>query len=381
MIRHLNLSSSVNDAGWPSISTDLDDTFILNESGNELGVVSIVKIKTLEMVKKVQTGHTNKITVTLSTRTGLVITGSEDCTARIFKSGSMELVGVLVGHVRPITKLHASSNGKIHTASEDKTIRRWDIATCQCEVVYIGHEHPITFFFYSSMAGQLFSCDEGGNEICWDDIGNMVAKVNDHGCAITGIIMLSSFVYVTSSARKTPGDIMGMIIARDRITFRTKCTWNIDSQVKCLADAPDNSTFFFGTESGKLCKVDNLSNTYEVCCTLNGPVNFIDMEGDGKTFVVQVGQSMRPGRMTDEKDIVPLSLMMGKIHNSIGDTPIDFLSNGMVMSSDGCLIRINAINTNIIPNREENTITIANPDSSIVLHITEPENNFDRWHM
>ncbi|KAA0189589.1 hypothetical protein HAZT_HAZT001853 [Hyalella azteca] len=77
----------------------------------------------------------------LSEDQSLLVTGSEDCTARMWstKSDETECLGILKGHLSYITCI-GISDVFVVTGSSDKTIRKWDMTTCECVYVYRGHE-------------------------------------------------------------------------------------------------------------------------------------------------------------------------------------------------------------------------------------------------
>jgi len=80
----------------------------------------------------------------LSEDRSILITGSEDHTARIWstQTDDTECLGVLGGHTGYITCV-ASSDVFVLTGSGDGTIRKWDMASCECLFTYEGHESII----------------------------------------------------------------------------------------------------------------------------------------------------------------------------------------------------------------------------------------------
>lgn len=78
--------------------------------------------------------------MSLSEDSSLLITGSDDNTARMWstQTDDTECLGVLEGHEGSVT-CAASTDIFILTGSADTTIRKWDMTTCECLYVYEGH--------------------------------------------------------------------------------------------------------------------------------------------------------------------------------------------------------------------------------------------------
>ncbi|KAK7069087.1 WD repeat-containing protein 86 [Halocaridina rubra] len=74
----------------------------------------------------------------------IVVTGSDDKTARLWTAGSQETecLGVLKGHTQYVTCI-ALTDEYVLTGSADCTIRKWDPTSCDCVAVYEGHEARI----------------------------------------------------------------------------------------------------------------------------------------------------------------------------------------------------------------------------------------------
>ncbi|XP_037090236.1 WD repeat-containing protein 86-like [Pollicipes pollicipes] len=81
----------------------------------------------------------------LSEDGSLLITGSEDCTARMWstKTDDTECLGALEGHTSYITCV-ASCDTFVVTGSADSTIKKWDMTSCDCLFTYEGHESRIS---------------------------------------------------------------------------------------------------------------------------------------------------------------------------------------------------------------------------------------------
>ncbi|XP_054711947.1 WD repeat-containing protein 86-like, partial [Uloborus diversus] len=89
----------------------------------------------------------------LSDDGSLLVTGSDDKTARMFStlSDPTECLGVLEGHTGYITCC-AVREQFVLTGSSDSTVRKWFIATAECTAIYTGHNSRISRLL---CAGQL----------------------------------------------------------------------------------------------------------------------------------------------------------------------------------------------------------------------------------
>jgi len=76
----------------------------------------------------------------LSEDGSMLVTGSEDSTARMWstKTDETECIGVLKGHSSYINCV-AVVDIYVITGSADSTLRKWDMTTCECLFVYEGH--------------------------------------------------------------------------------------------------------------------------------------------------------------------------------------------------------------------------------------------------
>ncbi|XP_018019768.2 WD repeat-containing protein 86-like, partial [Hyalella azteca] len=74
----------------------------------------------------------------------VLVTGSEDCTARMWSIRPAETacLGIMKGHTKYITCITITETFVV-TGSSDKTIRKWDMTTCECVYVYRGHTSRI----------------------------------------------------------------------------------------------------------------------------------------------------------------------------------------------------------------------------------------------
>lgn len=102
------------------------------------------------IVKKILSGHTNVVRdlLILSDRNSL-ISGSQDCTIRIWNLALSECRLVLNGHISIVSKVVLFSAEVLMSASLDGTIRFWDLKTGKCLKALQGDRDEI--YFVASM--------------------------------------------------------------------------------------------------------------------------------------------------------------------------------------------------------------------------------------
>ena len=135
-------------------------------------------------------GHTKWITSLAwepKESSSLLVSGSKDCTARVWNARSGECVSVLSQHTDSITGVKWSTSGMIFTSSRDRTIKVW---TSQGNLLKTlsGHAHWINCIALSDDTPtkatsplRLVSGSEDSTIILWKDIDS-----NMHSSRLTG---------------------------------------------------------------------------------------------------------------------------------------------------------------------------------------------------
>lgn len=88
-------------------------------------------------------GHTGVINVLLTLHDGLVVSGSDDNTLRVWDPATGQCLQVMEGHTDRICCAAILPDGKIISGSSDSTLRVWDTATGQCLQTLIGHTEDV----------------------------------------------------------------------------------------------------------------------------------------------------------------------------------------------------------------------------------------------
>ena len=108
----------------------------------------------------------------------LVVTASEDKTARLWDVATGQALQVLSGHQDSVWHAAFSPDGKlVVTASEDKTARLWDVATGQALQVLSGHQDSVCHAAFSP-DGKLVVTASGDNTArLWDVASGQALQV------------------------------------------------------------------------------------------------------------------------------------------------------------------------------------------------------------
>jgi WD40 repeat protein len=75
------------------------------------------------------TGHSGEVNTVAWSKTGLLASGSEDCTVKIWNSSTGECLNTLEGHSEYVSCVHfnPTNPSQLVSGSGDKTIRLWDV--------------------------------------------------------------------------------------------------------------------------------------------------------------------------------------------------------------------------------------------------------------
>jgi len=108
------------------------------------------------------------------------------------------------GHRNAVWSLVAV-NGLLYSGGEDGTIRIWDPATAECKQVLEGHEGKVRSLQYVEAEGRLYSGGHDGKVIVWDvATGEQVKIFSQQSGWITAVLVTAELVCV-ASVDKTVG--------------------------------------------------------------------------------------------------------------------------------------------------------------------------------
>ncbi|KAG8443556.1 hypothetical protein GDO86_012096 [Hymenochirus boettgeri] len=120
-----------------------------------------------------------------------LLTASEDCTARIWKTSDNQCSKVLHGHNSYITFCHLE-NEAAFTCSADHTARRWEVSTGQCLFVYTGHTSIVNRILVAK--DFIFSGSYDRTARSWNvDTGQPLQEFRGHLNSILTLAHFSSY--------------------------------------------------------------------------------------------------------------------------------------------------------------------------------------------
>merc|ERR1719352_1785748 len=116
---------------------------------------------------------------------GMLITASDDCTARIWDLDSGDLVRSFIGHSLPIWTL-ALWGSLLVTGSMDETVRLWDIGTGKEESRFLGHTSAVTKV--DVLGDFLFTASTDHTARCWEvRTGELLQCFHGHSAGVSSL--------------------------------------------------------------------------------------------------------------------------------------------------------------------------------------------------
>ena len=134
--------------------------------------------------------ESNKFTLNLFHSSSVMVTGSEDRTARIWssKTDRCECIGILTGHEDYINAI-AIDESFVITGSADKTVRKWDLCSCDCVQVFKGHNSLINRLICTG--DFMFTSSYDRTARCWDfDSGECIRVFSGHKRGVYPLIFI-----------------------------------------------------------------------------------------------------------------------------------------------------------------------------------------------
>ena len=138
-------------------------------------------------------GHTENVCALAVTKDNLIISGSWDKTAKIWKDG--KCIHTLVGHEFAVWGVVQLENLLVATASADKTIRLWNNGV-QTKVLS-GHNDVVRTLAIVPSLG-FASCSNDGTLRVWDNNGTALYELHGHTSFVYSISVLPNGEIVSS---------------------------------------------------------------------------------------------------------------------------------------------------------------------------------------
>lgn len=139
---------------------------------------------------KTEKAHDNDInSVAVSPNDKLIVSGSQDKTAKLWSSADLSLMGVLKGHKRGVWCVQFSPVDQVvATASADGTLKLWGLRDFSCLKTFEGHDASVLKVIFVGHGTQLLTSGSDGLLKLWTIKTNECIKtLDDHEDKVWGL--------------------------------------------------------------------------------------------------------------------------------------------------------------------------------------------------
>ena len=135
-------------------------------------------------------GHHDSIECLVCLSNGRIVSGSVDCTLRIWDDTTVKCLKTLKGHTDTVTCISVLLDGRIVSGSKDDTLRVWDTENEECLETFEGHNNLITDISVLSDRRVVSGSYDKTLRI-WDtETGKCLKTPEGHSSHISGISVL-----------------------------------------------------------------------------------------------------------------------------------------------------------------------------------------------
>ncbi len=156
------------------------------DMGNRIILDNVLRLGGPMFAKEFAVGsvHENLVRSVCVTHDGKIVSGSWDCTVRVWDIQGKALA-ICRGHEYWVDSICVMQDGQIVSGSADKTVRVWDMQDNQLAICR-GHE-DLLFSVCVRTSGKIVSGSEDKTVRVWDMQGNQLAVCRDHEDAVLSV--------------------------------------------------------------------------------------------------------------------------------------------------------------------------------------------------
>jgi WD40 repeat protein len=174
---------------------------------------------------------------------GLLATGHDDGSVRLWDLARQELVRQLKGHGRSISALAFRGDGRrLASAGEDRAIRVWDVDSGAAVGSLLGHHDRIPALAWHPNGQRLLSAGWDTTARVWDvETGEPIILLNSHAGQVQAVAVSPDGKLVACA------DSANAVHVWDAERYRTlQVLRHRAGEVRCLAFSPDGQVLAFG---------------------------------------------------------------------------------------------------------------------------------------
>lgn len=177
-------------------------------------------------------GHTSSVKcIALSKDKGIAVSGSHDCTVRVWDLSNTKCITALTGHAKVVWCVAVSSdNAYIASGGDDSTVRIWNISNNNC-LHCINHSDNVKCIVFSSDDKVVIAGSHSGQDQlrAWSTVtGECRTNYKGHTHAVMCMLVMDKQTIITGSRD-------GTVKVWDISPGKTLATFDLQSQVKHIA--------------------------------------------------------------------------------------------------------------------------------------------------
>ena len=334
-------------------------------SGSDDTTIKLWEVATWNLARTLQ-GHTYNVnTVAFSPDGRLLASGSSDATVKVWEVASGRLTHTVMGHTdwvrsvafSPCKQRDPSSgaciqwDGLLVSGSDDKTIKLWDVASAGLVRSFSGHLNWVRSVAFSP-DGQLLassSGDQSGQLIgLWEvATGNLVRTLPGHSNWVNAVTFSPDGQWLASASADETVKLWEVASGAIKHTLEGHTSF-----VNAVAFSPDGQ-LLASAAADKMVRLWETSNGHEVRTLSHlDEVRAVAFSPDGQLLASASCRAFEIGRGCVRGEIRLWDVASGNVVRSlVGHTDyvnsVAFSPNGKFLASASCRLRLIIFNSNL----------------------------------